>query len=68
MKTEELERWLDRAPKGKKKMPALKGVRGEIKFEAEDGAGAHFQRVEGARRLPSAIPSPMPTSSSFFGV
>lgn len=46
MKTEELERWLDRAPRGKKKMPALKGVRGEIRFEAEDGAGTDFQRAE----------------------
>lgn len=46
MKTEELERWLDRAPKGKKQMPALKGVRGAIKFEAENGAGADSQQVE----------------------
>lgn len=46
MKTEELERWLDRAPKGKKKMPALKGVRGRVKFEVEGGGAAYLLRIE----------------------
>ena len=46
MNAEELEKWMERVPKGKKKMPALKGVRGRIKFEAEEVQGAHFSQVK----------------------
>ncbi|MDC4224799.1 MAG: hypothetical protein MPW15_11365 [Candidatus Manganitrophus sp.] len=48
MKTEELERWLDQAPKGKKKMPALKGVRGRVKFE---GGGEARRIFSGSKRV-----------------
>ncbi|MBI3804209.1 MAG: hypothetical protein HY282_10660 [Nitrospirae bacterium] len=45
MNAEELEKWMERVPKGKKKMPALKGVRGRVKFEAE-GGGAYLLQVD----------------------
>jgi SCP-2 sterol transfer family len=45
METENLERFLERTPR-KKKAPGLKGVRGRIRFETEDGGAAYLLQIE----------------------
>jgi hypothetical protein len=46
MEMENLERFLEGTPAQKKKAPGLKGVRGRIRFETENGGAAYLLQIE----------------------